>query len=157
MSIEDVLTALKDPANAPKVAVEVEVGGDQVEFVFHSIGKEAWANLLRDHPPTKTQIRADLALRPDGDAAQVDHNTDTLPVAAIAQACESHPMTLEQAEQLRARMSADAFDALWVGVRAANVGGNPKLRRVGSTPLVSDESDASPTTSEPPEAFSSDE
>ncbi|MCB0966278.1 MAG: hypothetical protein KDB37_05535 [Ilumatobacter sp.] len=114
---------------APGLARQIEelegrLEGERTEFLFRSIGKRAWADLLAAHPPTKRQVERNKGL---------DHNPDTFPAAAIAASCVSPEMTLDQVRRLEQALNNSQFDALWARCLEANLGGValPKSLTVG--------------------------
>jgi hypothetical protein len=98
-------------------ALELEAAEHTHDFVFESIGKQAWHRLLAEHPPTKKQ-------RDD----RFEANPDTFQPAAIAACCISPAMTVEQATQLAERLSDGQWAKLWQAVADINIrdGGLPK-------------------------------
>lgn len=65
------------------LALRGQAKAAQVEFVFRSIGRLAYRELIRDHPPTDEQKK--LA----GPDFHLSWNTDTFPAALMAASCES--------------------------------------------------------------------
>jgi hypothetical protein len=78
---------------APQIAEQIvelreQAKSAEVEFVFRSIGRKAYTDLIRAHPPTeaqKTEAGANLAW-----------NVDTFPPALLALACEA-PLGTDEA------------------------------------------------------------
>ena len=102
--------------------LEAEIDAAKVEFRFRAIGKRPWADLLKQHPPTKDQQRAGL-----------DHNPETFPAAAIAASCVEPTLTVDEAERLERALNASQFDVLWAKCIDANIGGtsDPKSSAAG--------------------------
>ena len=94
--------------------IEAEFDKSKIEFRFRSIGHHAWANLLRDNPPTKAQREADRAM---------DHNPETFPFEAMAASCIDPVMTVEDVRRLEASALIDvkAWSELWAACLTANV------------------------------------
>ena len=90
------------------------IPGRTVEFRFRNIGHRAWADLLRRHPPTDSQLRRDRSM---------DHNPETFPYAAMSASCVSHTMTPAQVEQLDRSGSIDVeqWSEMWGACCRANV------------------------------------
>jgi hypothetical protein len=108
-----------DPDEAPPIAhqlaaLEDEMEAARVEFRFRNIGKKAWADLLKDHPPTKEQLAADK---------RVDHNPAEFPIAAMAASCQSPKMDDAAVRRLEAALTDSQFTALWRACLEANLGG----------------------------------
>jgi len=141
---------------APDVAeqvqeLEAEIEAAKVSFRFRAIGKRAWSDLLKEHPPTKAQLQADPRL---------DHNPETFPAAAIAASCSDPEMTLDDARELEAALNQSQFAVLWAACIDANIGGvtDPKSRlAAGLIRRANGESAKPPTTTGSHEASSSDE
>ena len=79
---------------APAVLVEIEElveasKATEVVFVFKSVGRFRYDELVDENPPTKDQ-KADGA----------DFNSDTFPPALVAEACIDPEMTLEDATEI---------------------------------------------------------
>jgi hypothetical protein len=129
-------------------ALTVEAEGSWRTFTFRSIGKRAWYDLVRDHPPTQAQLKAN---------PQADVNRDTFEPAAMAASCESPTVTLEQAEQFRELLGTSQWDMLVAALFDANVGGLglPKALAAGLILRQSDAFDRQPTTTGSPAASSS--
>lgn len=110
------------PAIAEKLReFEAEMADQWVEFRFRSIGHRGWADLLKQHPPTKDQTRA---------SPMADFNPDTFPIAAIAASCQEPEMTLEDAERLDRALNRTQFDTLWGAVLDANIRGESDPKSV---------------------------
>jgi hypothetical protein len=107
--------ANRAPALARELAaLEAEMDAAQVEFRFANVGKKAWADLLKDHPPTKEQIALDK---------RIDHNPATFPIAAIAMSCRNPKMDEDEVRRFEAVLTDAQFTALWRACLDANLGG----------------------------------
>lgn len=93
--------------------LETEIDDSKVEFRFAAIGHRAWADLLADHPPTKTQ-RAQFP--------RLDFNPETFPRAAIAASATSPAMTVAQVAELEQALNDSQFNVLWSACLDANTG-----------------------------------
>jgi len=113
-------------ATAERIAeIEAEMEASVIEFKFRSVGHKAWADLLRQHPPTREQKR---------ELPQIDHNPETFPYEAIALSCIDPLMTVEQVRELDAKPFIDvqAWSTLWSKCLEANVvGALPKSAAAG--------------------------
>lgn len=129
-------------------ALNAEAEGLWRTFTFRSVGKKAWYDLVRDHPPTKEQLKAD---------AQADVNRDTFEPAAVALSAETPTVSLEQAEQFRDLLTTSQWDMLVAAVFDANVGGLalPKALAAGLILRQSSGFAKPPTTTGSPAASSS--
>lgn len=114
------------PALAERlVAFEAEIEAAKRSFRFRAVGKRAWADLLKEHPPTKDQRAAN---------GRLDHNPETFPIAAIAASCVEPVLSVDDVAKLEAVLNLAQFDVLWGGCLDANVGGgtdNPKSIAAG--------------------------
>lgn len=102
-------------ATARRVAeLEEEMERSVIEFRFRSIGHRAWADLLRQHPPTRQQLADDKRL---------DHNPDTFPYEAMAASCVDPEMTVDDVRRLEQSPLVDvqAWSTLWGACLSANV------------------------------------
>lgn len=148
----DALT--NDPDRAPGIrdeilALEAEMKAAEAEFVFKSVGRKKWADLLAKHPPTKAQAAADR---------RTLFNPETFPIAAIAASCAS-PEGMDEAavRRLEAGLSDAQFSLLWNACIDANLGGGdlPKsILAAGLTRLTSEPSATTAAPEESPEASS---
>lgn len=91
-----------------------DIPGRTVVFRFRNIGHRAWADLLRKHPPTDSQLRRDRSM---------DHNPETFPYAAMSASCVSHEMTPAQVEALdkSKAVDVDQWSTMWGACCRANV------------------------------------
>lgn len=96
---------------------EARVEAELVPFKFRSIGRRAWADLLKEHPPTPEQIREN----PKG----IDHNTETFPIAALAASSVEPKMDYAAVERLDKALNDTQFTKLWVACLDANKGIEP--------------------------------
>ncbi|MGZ4465198.1 MAG: hypothetical protein ACXVW0_07565 [Nocardioides sp.] len=95
-------------------ALQERISAAEVEFVFRSIGRLAWRNLVAEHPPTKEQREQTFA----------DFNVDTFPVAAVAASCVApEGVTVEGVEELAEILSEGQWNRLWATCHAANTAG----------------------------------
>jgi hypothetical protein len=111
---------LGDAADKRELQEKVAALREQYEakatlFVFESIGRTAWRELVAKHPPTKEQLR--------DPAYPWDVNADTFPQASIAASCSSPGCTPEEAQWLADHLAVGEFDRLWAAALKANVEG----------------------------------
>jgi hypothetical protein len=91
-------------AEAELEAVKEEVMEDCAEFVFHSIGRQAFEDLRDAHVPTPKQkdkakkLATQLGLGTRG--GQIGWNVETFPPALISACCVSPEMEFEEATEL---------------------------------------------------------
>lgn len=132
------------PAAAEHVqAVEAELRASEVEFVFESIGEQAWKKLLAENPPMAEHRKMGL-----------DHDPRRFPRVAIAASCvQPTGMTTDKIDALRDRkgMTIELFDRLWGACLAANMSGE----RPGESSAASAVLQRSRPSSEQPEATGS--
>lgn len=127
-----------DSGGPPVQELRDEIKAKTRRFVFESIGKRAWRDLLAEHPPTKEQ-RASLGMA-------LDHNPDTFPPAAMAATCVEPGMTAEQAQWFYDEFPIGVVERVWNAVLLANViGGDEK--KVVSAPLQAGEKRSKPQPS----------
>lgn len=118
-----------EPAEADRLRDHIDDLAEQVEakrrpFVFESIGRRPWRELLAKHPPTEEQKQA---------YRRVDYNRDTFPAAAIAASCVNPKLTEDDAAWLDEHLHVAEFDRLWAACYSANVSGADGPFRVTST------------------------
>lgn len=94
------------------VALEDEIAESTKVFTFHDIGGR-WIALIGEHPPTKAQVEGD---------ANLDHNPETFPPAAIAESSVDPKLTVRQVERLRDKLRLVEWQKLWAAVLEANLG-----------------------------------
>ncbi len=139
----------RDPV-APTVAdeilaLEAELEAAKVPFMFRSIGRKAWADLIAAHPPTQAQR---LAYR------GVGYNPETFPIAALAASAVEPAIDLPAAHRLEAALNDSQFELLWTaalevnrGVDAPKSGVAGRIRRTsdafGSTAAIEESLDPS--------------
>lgn len=103
---------------APAISERIAALGEQVkdaevEFVFQSIGRLPWQDLISKHAPTKPQRELGA-----------DFNTDTFPVAAMAASCvEPEGADVAGFEALAATLNDGQWNRLWATCHAANTAG----------------------------------
>ena len=102
--------------------------GKQVEaktrtFVFASIGRRKWRELLGEHPPTKEQLKEDPNL---------DNNPETFPQAAMVACCTDPGLTTEEADWIAAELPEMVFLRFWNAVLKANVLGGDEKKAVAT-------------------------
>lgn len=91
-------------AEAELEMIKEEVLDDCAEFVFHSIGRQAFEDLRDAHPPTPKQrdkakkLATQMGLGTRG--GQIGWNVDSFPPALIAACCSEPEMTIEEATEL---------------------------------------------------------
>lgn len=88
-------------------SVEEEQERSTLEVELTSIGAQAWADLLRLHPPGKEHR---------GHA----HNPDTFPPAAVAACSVTPKLTEEQAAQMFEKIESAEWAKLWVAAIRLN-------------------------------------
>lgn len=131
--------------------LEAEIDAAKRTFTFRSIGKRAWADLIREHPPTKAQQKESQG--------RLDHNPETFIPAAMS-ACSVDPvMTVDDVAELEQALNQAQFDALWGAVYDANLGGlaAPKSMMAGIGRRMNERSATTAASEESPAASSSDE
>lgn len=121
--------------------IEAEIEASTIEFRFRAIGHHAWADLLREHPPTKAQREADR---------NIDHNPETFPFEAMAASCVDPVMTVDDVRRLEASALIDvgAWVQLWTACINANVTAAAPKSLAASILLSSGAYAKRPTTSE---------
>ena len=114
---DDPHRGIDDPPERTAIAdrlleLEAEMEESHAEIVVRSLGHKRWADLLRDHPPSKEHRRAD---------SRVDHNPETFPPAAIAASTDS---TIEEVGELLGQEWFDevCYAKLWGATLEANIG-----------------------------------
>lgn len=127
--------------------IEAEFEADSVEVKLRGVGHRAWADLLRKHPPTRTQLSNDRTL---------DHNPETFPVEAIATSLDP-PRTVEWVETLVSKpwFNEQCWSELWSKCLQVNVVDPAPKSAAASILRQSAESSRRHTTTESPEASSS--
>lgn len=98
------------------------------KFVFVSIGRTAWRNLLSENPPTQAQV--------DELGRGLDHNPEEFPFEALAATCKEPKLTAEDAKKLSDVLPVGVFDRLWAACLAANVKGGDEKKAVGTVALL---------------------
>lgn len=99
------------PALAERLKdLSTQIQAAEVEFVFRSIGRLAWQNLIAEHPPTKEQRELGA-----------DMNVDTFPATAMAASCISpEGADVASFEQLSEIVTNGQWNRLWVTCHQAN-------------------------------------
>lgn len=90
--------------------LEAEIEANTVTYTVRSIGKRAWSDLKRQHPPTREEAKRGI-----------DANMDTFPPVAIAACCDPE-ITVEQSEQLTQVLPEGEWNKLWAAVLGVNLG-----------------------------------
>lgn len=90
--------------------LEDQIADASLTYTVTSIGRRAWADLKRQHPPTRDEAKKGL-----------DTNMATFPQAAIARCC-SPEITLEQSERLTEVLPEGEWTKLWTAVLGVNLG-----------------------------------
>jgi len=131
------------------VAIEAELEASMLAFRFIAIGHRAWADLLRAHPPTEAQRKADRS---------ADHNVETFPYEAMAASCVDPVMTVADVRRLEesALIDVRAWTELWSACISANVVAIAPKSLAASILLASGAYAKRPTISERPAPSSSD-
>lgn len=104
------------------VRLEEQIEAATATIEVRSVSRDTWADLLRDHPPSKEERRAGH-----------DHDPKTFPPAAVA-ACTD--LTAEQATALSAKLPPGEWNKLWVAALTLNVTGMPSPKSVAATELL---------------------
>jgi len=131
------------------VEIEAELEAAMIEFRFRAVGHRAWADMLREHPPTEAQRKADRS---------ADHNVETFPYAAMAASCIDPVMTVADVRRLEesALIDVKAWTELWSKCIDANVVSAAPKSLAASILLASSAYASRPTTSGFPAPSSSD-
>lgn len=93
-------------------ALEEEIAASEVEFVFQSIGQQAWIDLLSEHPPSDEHKELGI-----------DHDPGTFPIAAVAASSVDPVIPPEVAAAMYADLNLSQWNRLWAACLAANAGG----------------------------------
>jgi|GEM_PF-2817052 len=130
------------------VAIEAELEEAMIEFRFRAIGHRAWADLLREHPATESQRKADRS---------ADHNVETFPYEAMAASCIDPVMTVADVRRLEesALIDVNAWTKMWSACISANVVATAPKSLAASILLASGAYAKRPTISEHPAPSSS--
>lgn len=118
--------------------IQDEIDANTETFRFRCIGRRAWADLQRKHPPTPEQINHNKKVAPD---QMLDHNVDTFPYEAMSLSCVEPEMTIEQVRELETVVDQAEWITLWSACWRVNMASPvPKsvaagliLRRNGSS------------------------
>lgn len=117
---EDTVTnrAPQAPALAERIlTLKADAAASEVEFRFRSLGRRAYTDLLRAHPPTAQQ-KADA-----GDGVTVLWNVDTYPPALLHACCVTPAdTTLPWWQDLWDTWGVGQAERLWKACLAANAG-----------------------------------
>lgn len=107
------------PALAERImALQAEAAAAEVRFVFQSMGRRRWSDLIRAHKPTDEQRR--LA---EENEMVVAFNTDTFPPAAMHASCIEPPnLTLDWWQQIYDRWGEGQVRVLFNACQAAHFG-----------------------------------
>lgn len=114
------------------VELEQEMEAAKVEFVFRSLPRRDWVELIAKHPPTKAQLKAIADATTDVfKRTTLEFNPDTFPTAAIAASCVDPDMTVGDVDRLERALSDSQWAQLWSKAIEVNVGSSdPKASRV---------------------------
>lgn len=98
---------------APNELAELErqIAAAEVEFVFESIGRGRWLQLVAQHPPSAEDRR-------DG----WGYDRASFIPAALVASCVSHELTLDDAFWLCEELDVGEFNRLWAACHTANAG-----------------------------------
>lgn len=112
-SNDDDSIAGESPLDASQRVDELEerIEAAEVEFVFESLGRAGWLQLVAQHPPTEAQAREGYHYDPD-----------TFPQAALQASCVSHALDDDDATWLAAELDLGEFTKLWEACLRANAG-----------------------------------
>lgn len=128
-------------------ALEERIDAARRPFVFRSIGRQAWRDLLGKYPPRDSDKRNGL-----------DHNPEKFPGAAIAASAVSPTLTIDQVNELDERLNLGQFDRLWAACLEANLDAGEDPKSVAGSILRANAlSAATADLAGSPGAFSSDE
>jgi hypothetical protein len=107
------------PALAQRILeLQAEAAAATVRFVFQSMGRRRWSDLIRSHKPTEEQKR----LAEESDMI-VAFNTDTFPPAAMHASCiEPANLTLDWWQQIYDRWGEGQVRVLFNACQAAHFG-----------------------------------
>jgi hypothetical protein len=152
--VSDTIDVHPDRVPTAERLAEIETAMQEatIEFRFRSIGHRAWADMLRQHPPTKEQLR-----KID---AKLDHDPETFPYEAMAASCIDPVMTAEDVRRLErsALVDVNSWTELWGACLRANVvDAVPNSLAASLILRQNGESARRRTTTEPPAPSSSDE
>lgn len=119
--------------------LEDEMAGCTIDVTVKALSRNAWADLVAAHPPSREQARAGEDIDPK-----------TFPVAALA-ACSYEPtITTDQAQSLAGKLPVGEWQKLWAAVASLNMVPTtvPKLK--AATALL--EANGTSSTTSGPEA-----
>ena len=144
---------------APKIAKQIEelqavARGHEVEFVFRSIGRKAWSDLVSQHPPTKKQ-KAELKGN-----QRLEWNPETFPIAAVAESCiKPAGVTEDAVQRIADEWTHGQWQLLWNACLAANIKVNDVPSSVAASAILhgSEQRSEPARTAASHEASSSDE
>ena len=103
-------------------ALEEEMDGCTVEVTVKALSRNAWANLLAAHPPTREQQRK-------GE----DHNPETFPIAAVA---ECIGRTVDKVREIADVLPNGEWLKLWNAVVQLNVAPTTVPKLTAATELL---------------------
>jgi hypothetical protein len=136
--LEDLQRQLADESKGllqspPELAERVEalkasVAEKTREFIFGSIGRTAWRELLSENPPTEEQL--------ESIGRGLDHNPEEFPYAAMAASCQEPGLTVAQAKKLSDVLPTGVFDRVWAACLAANIVGGDEKKAVGTSVVL---------------------
>lgn len=101
------------------VDVEEQMAGVTKDLTVKAVSRNAWADLLAEHPPSKEQLKAGETMNPR-----------TFPVAALVVCSHDPKVSTEQAEALANNLPSGEWQKLWYAIVALNTQQTtvPKLR-----------------------------
>lgn len=139
------------PALAERIlALKADAEAAQVEFVFQSIGRRAWSDLLRRLPATDEQKKI-----AEDDSLPFD--TDEFPPAAMHASCiEPAGLTLDWWRRTFDQWGEGQVALLWQACQSAHYGVStvPKARRASALMNASEQRSDSPSDTDSPTASS---
>lgn len=97
---------------------------DDHTFVFQTISYDDWRAVAEAHPPTDAQ---------KAEHKYIEYNPDTWPQAAVALACVSPELTVDDADWLRQNLPRQEWQRLVDGAIQANVGGSELPKSASGT------------------------
>lgn len=133
---------------APVVAARVlelkaEAEEAKVEFIFRSIGRRRWSDLIRSHAPTNEQKAI-----AEAEELRIAFNPDTLPPEAMHLSCvQPEGLSLEWWQRTWDQWGEGQVTLLWNACQSAHYGVSqvPKARRASA--MMSDSAQSSDSQS----------
>jgi hypothetical protein len=108
-------------------ALRAEIQKKSMRFVFQSIGRKRWSDLLAEHPPTEEDKARNTF---------VDNHLETFAPAALHACCVEPSLTKEQAQMLWDQFNLGQATKLFVACMDANMDADEIPLDVIGRPLV---------------------